>query len=303
MRGKKASYDERIEIFWDTLSAPTIDGCLEWLGHPRGAHRYGRCRWGIQAHRFAWELKHGPIRNGLFVLHRCDNRRCCNVDHLFLGTLKENAADMLLKGRANFQASPECLARGERSGQSTLTPDLVKAMRAEYIVHATSREQLAVKYGIRHTALHNICTYKTWKHIPPPARTRKGGRVDITKLPKGESGRALCRCCSKEVPQGRRSFCSDTCVHVWKLSTNPGYLREQTYRRDKGVCALCRVDTKEQDTRYRQRARGSGKYWAADHIIPVAEGGGQCGLENIRTLCTACHKQVTAELRKRLKKK
>lgn len=43
--------------------------------------------------------------------------------------------------------------------------------------------------------------------------------------------------------------------------------------------------------------------WAADHIVPVSEGGGQCGLENMRTLCLPCHDVETAELRKRLKKK
>jgi 5-methylcytosine-specific restriction endonuclease McrA len=43
--------------------------------------------------------------------------------------------------------------------------------------------------------------------------------------------------------------------------------------------------------------------WDADHILPVAEGGGECDLENLRTLCLPCHREVTAELRRRLKAK
>ncbi len=46
----------------------------------------------------------------------------------------------------------------------------------------------------------------------------------------------------------------------------------------------------------------SGQYWQADHIVPVAEGGGECGLDNMRTLCTPCHKAATRALRKRLKR-
>ena len=56
-----------------------------------------------------------------------------------------------------------------------------------------------------------------------------------------------------------------------------------------------------QDVRRRvvRRARGSGHLWQADHITPVIEGGGECGIENYRTLCTPCHKKETAELARR----
>lgn len=54
------------------------------------------------AHRIAWKLLKGPIPKGQQVLHRCDNPSCINVDHLFLGTQKDNMADMKAKGRARF---------------------------------------------------------------------------------------------------------------------------------------------------------------------------------------------------------
>lgn len=119
-------------------------------------------------------------------------------------------------------------------------------------------------------------------------------------LPRGPEGRFLCRRCGTEVPKGRKTFCSNECVHEWKLRTDPGYLREMVFRRDDGICQGCGVDALA-TTRFR-RARGTGHLWQADHIIPVAEGGGECAMENLRTLCTACHKAATAALRRRLRK-
>jgi 5-methylcytosine-specific restriction enzyme A len=123
--------------------------------------------------------------------------------------------------------------------------------------------------------------------------------------------RSPCRWCGAE-PQGRRlTFCSDECVHQWKLRTTPGYLREQVFERDHGVCARCGLDTESMrrdkrklDFAARRRFEkewGSRRhFWDADHIAPVAEGGGECDLSNMRTLCLKCHKEVTAELRARL---
>ena len=135
-------------------------------------------------------------------------------------------------------------------------------------------------------------------------------------IPRGDTGRPLCRWCTNEVGKGRRTFCSDVCVHQWKLRTNPGYLREQVFGRDKGVCAQCGTNTVSlhKDMRkldYAARRKflkdwglreGSRKsMWDADHIVPVAEGGGQCDLSNMRTLCIRCHREATAALRLRLK--
>lgn len=150
-----------------------------------------------------------------------------------------------------------------------------------------------------------------------PARTMRGGRADYRMLPRGPQGRLLCRWCRIEVPTGRRSFCSDWCVHEWRLRTDTGYMRDRVFARDRGICAYCTVDTRAAFAQLR-RSRGKQRQflmdywglnsisrkslWDADHILPVAEGGGECDLSNLRTLCLACHKMFTGELRTRLRR-
>jgi hypothetical protein len=94
-------------------------------------------------------------------------------------------------------------------------------------------------------------------------------------------------------------------VHEWRIRTDAGYLREQVFARDRGVCAACGTDTvalrkdmRKLDFRARKhflrewglREGFRRTLWDADHILPVLEGGGECDLGNIRTLCLKCHR-------------
>jgi len=145
-------------------------------------------------------------------------------------------------------------------------------------------------------------------------RAMPGGWVDRRSLPKGPNGRNLCRWCNLEVPVGRITFCSAWCVDEWKLRTDPGYMRDRVFERDRGVCRRCGIDcvaelAKLKYLRGRKRLAAWSQWslkpaqrsslWAADHIVPVVEGGGECDLENIRTLCIRCHREATAQLRRR----
>jgi len=147
------------------------------------------------------------------------------------------------------------------------------------------------------------------------ARRQPGGWAELEALARAADGRALCRRCSTPVEPPRRTFCSDACVHQWRLRTDPGYLREQVFRRDRGVCALCACETIKlasalRRLNWRGRKRRCAELgipytrlrspWDADHIVAVAEGGGECDLDNLRTLCIPCHRKVTLELRARL---
>lgn len=83
-----------------------VSGCLIWQASlaPGG---YGQLTFqsrGYLAHRFAWIAKHGPIPPGLHVCHRCDERRCVNPDHLFLGNHSANMLDLRTKTRRWYDA-------------------------------------------------------------------------------------------------------------------------------------------------------------------------------------------------------
>jgi len=147
-----------------------------------------------------------------------------------------------------------------------------------------------------------------------PSRAKTGGWIATSEIRKSATGVPLCRWCGGEIPKPRRTFCSENCVYQWKLRTDPGYLREKVFERDRGVCAQCGTDTValRRDMRkldYAARRtllkswglrEGSRKsLWDADHIIPVAEGRGQCDLSNMRTLCLKCHREATAALHAR----
>lgn len=91
--------------FWSRVDV-SISGCWNWTG-PIATDGYGKCRQ-THAHRIAYILTYGPLKKGQNVLHSCDNPRCCNPDHLRIGTHTENAADMILRKRNHNQKKTQC---------------------------------------------------------------------------------------------------------------------------------------------------------------------------------------------------
>ena len=125
------------------------------------------------------------------------------------------------------------------------------------------------------------------------------------------AGEPICRWCRAPITASRRrTFCSDACVHEWRLRSSPSYVREQVWKRDGGICRRCAFDVGQAERAWRRsrppkgdRAgrrgwRAARPRWEADHILPVADGGGECGLENYRLLCRDCHVAVTAQWRR-----
>lgn len=124
------------------------------------------------------------------------------------------------------------------------------------------------------------------------ATPRSGDKPESFNAKKrGPGGRWICRCgCDREVQKPRRTWFSDECVHLYRISTDPGYARLKVWERDQGLCALCGVRC-----RYHRDGRSDDPPWEMDHRIPLSEGGVNA-MWNLRTLCTPCHKGETALL-------
>jgi hypothetical protein len=102
----------REQRFWEKVRRVDGDGCWEWTagvdgaGYPQLFNAPGKKP--LRAHRFSYEINVGPIPEGMYVCHNCDNPRCVRPDHLFIGTHQDNIRDAKEKGRM----------RGPRGGAS-----------------------------------------------------------------------------------------------------------------------------------------------------------------------------------------
>jgi hypothetical protein len=135
--------------FWGKVSVGHPGGCWGWIGSTDSGG-YGQLQHNGKlqpAHRVAWMLVNGPLPEGLWVLHRCDNPPCTNPDHLFLGTRRDNMMDASHKGRM--------------LGRRKLTPDDVRAIRASGLPQV----ELARQYGLTSGAVSMIISRRRWSGI------------------------------------------------------------------------------------------------------------------------------------------
>jgi len=171
------SFEQR---FWEKVNKREPNECWTWTGATQAPWHYGSFQRGIGsdgkshsdvAHRVSYELTYGCIQKGLFVCHRCDNPRCVNPNHLFLGTHTDNMRDMHQKRRGMQYTKPERITRGEHQHLAKLTSDDIKAIRATYqpgkAGHSSDMSigALARKYHVSKSTMNSIIKRETWKHI------------------------------------------------------------------------------------------------------------------------------------------
>lgn len=149
--------------FFDGIGRKTPSGCILWAksvkngwhgqigsgGGPRKSKRM------LVASRVAYELMVGPIPEGLGVLHRCDNPRCINPVHLFVGTQTDNMADMTAKGRQ---------AKGEKCHNAKLDADKVREIRRRSAAGEVHRS-IAKSLGISNASVTLIVHRQRWNHV------------------------------------------------------------------------------------------------------------------------------------------
>lgn len=143
------------ENFLAQVNPITPTGCHEWTGMAT-KHGYGRVSWYGKkrlSHRVALHI-HGvlvDLDDEICVLHRCDNRLCCNPEHLFLGSKKDNTQDAMQKGR---QVLPR--GKGEKSGNAKLSNSQAEEIRKLYKSGGLSQQKIADMYGVNQMAISKI---------------------------------------------------------------------------------------------------------------------------------------------------
>jgi hypothetical protein len=150
--------DERRAWFEERFTPEPNTGCWLWL------HRYDKKGYGVTffgpnrggqlAHRVVYEFYVGPIPRGMFLCHKCDTPACVNPAHMFVGTVKDNALDMVRKGR---------VPKG-RDTSKKMTPELVRELRQQ-AAQGVNFHELARRFPISRTSVRTIVRGETWKEV------------------------------------------------------------------------------------------------------------------------------------------
>ena len=134
-------------------------GCWIWMGALKNKYGHGAFKLGGRsspvdfAHRVSWKLYLGDIPEGSYVLHHCDNPLCVNPDHLFLGSHKENMADMVAKDRQ---------AKGSKCLQAKIDEKVAATIKQ---MKETPTKVLASIFGISRQSVADILYGRTWRHV------------------------------------------------------------------------------------------------------------------------------------------
>jgi hypothetical protein len=195
--------EEKQKAFWEKVNKngqlpdqsnpfyKGLDKCWEWTrglyqGYGFFAAIKGSRR--IRIHRISWMIHSGEIPEGLYVCHRCDNRKCVNPNHLFLGTCTDNIKDRDIKGRAVYargekngmSTCPESIPRGDdhythlrpwvvlkgsRHNMAKLSDFDVIEIRRKHVEEGMNSRQISELYPVGLQMIWSILKRKSWNHI------------------------------------------------------------------------------------------------------------------------------------------
>ena len=150
-------YTSLPDTFWSKVDEPDENGCWNW--NAASSHGgYGAFDWEgkiARAPRLAAVDLFGPIRDGLFVLHHCDNPPCVNPSHLWLGTVADNNQDMAQKGRG---------IRGEHNPAARFNPGDIREMRRLRQQGLPTRG-IAERFDVAERHVRRILKREIWSHV------------------------------------------------------------------------------------------------------------------------------------------
>lgn len=201
--------------FWPKVAVGAPEECWEWTAYRRSSG-YGlfsvRSGFPVNAQRVAYALVNGSIPEGLFVCHHCDNPPCCNPAHLYAGTPRENAADMVRRGRSALPGGKP----GETNPNARFTYEQANDIRRAHLRDDLDRFALAAIHEVKVSTIDRLLSGRTYKPrneeeaklvrpaLPKPA--------DRTHCPQGHpldrfnpDGRRYCGTCKRDKARSSRA--------------------------------------------------------------------------------------------------
>lgn len=167
----------KAKFFASIDQCESIENCWNWTG-PLQAKRYARLAVGTSGgpnfffemgHRFSWRIHCGEIPDGMQINHRCDNPKCVNPHHLFLGTQMDNMRDKIAKGRASCGekhsvATKLKTPRGSRNAAAKLTEaDIPQVLHLAN--KGETQRNIAARFGVTKNAIGQILRGESWQHV------------------------------------------------------------------------------------------------------------------------------------------
>lgn len=144
------------------------NGCWEWTAGLRGKTGYGCMKYDGRVqdgHRISWQIYRGKIPSGIFVCHVCDNRRCVNPEHLFLGTQKDNVQDAIKKNRFHFVPKEKQFPKGKIAENRKLTDKQVIDIRNRAKIGKINKYALGREFGVDEKAIRLLLKGETYWRI------------------------------------------------------------------------------------------------------------------------------------------